>query len=132
MSANISRKSALLTLEWCIQKYGGSIHNDLDTLEIKLRSGLENQGEYESDDNIIYLNPKRHRSLLQWVNTVIHEYTHFRQNIDGMYTKYYELGRTYENHPHEVAANRIAKRDMKEARLWVLRQLKPKKFTKKC
>ena len=133
MPALVSRKTALLTLEWCISKYGPSIHNDLDTLDLKLTTKLEFYGEYESFDNIIYLNPKRHRSLKEWCNTVIHEYTHFRQNIEGMYSKYYDQGRTYENHPHEVAANRIANRDVAEARLWVLRQIrkKPKKVASK-
>lgn len=88
-------------------------------------------GEYNVDDNIIYVNPKKHRSLKEWVNTVIHEYTHFKQNIDGMYDKYYtKYGRTYENHPHEVAADRTANRDEMEARLWVLRQIRGTKSSK--
>lgn len=133
MSALVSRKTALLTLEWCINRYGPSIHNDLGTLQISLRSGLEFLGEYDSDENAILLNPKKHKSLREWVNTIIHEYTHFRQDIDGMYTKYYmKYGRTYENHPHEVAAERIANRDEMEARRWVLSQIRPKKSTKKA
>jgi hypothetical protein len=128
MSSLISRKTANLALSWCIERYGESIHNDLSTLEIRLRSGLENYGEYDPDDNAIYLNPKKHRSLLEWVNTIIHEYTHFKQNINGMYTKYYDrYGRTYDTHPHEIAANRTAERDHREARLWVLKELKRKK-----
>jgi hypothetical protein len=128
MSSLISKKSANLILDWCINKYGPSIHNDLSTLEIRFRSKLEFFGEYCADDNTIYLNPIKHKSLIEWVNTVIHEYTHFRQNIDGMYTKYYsKYGRTYENHPHEVNAHRIADRDQMEARRWVLQNLRKNK-----
>ena len=128
MKSLICRKTATLTLAWCIERYGPSIHNDLSTLDLKLRSSWENYGEYDPDDNCIYLNPKKHRSLLEWVNTIIHEYTHLKQNINGMYTKYYDrYGRTYDNHPHEVAANKIAYRDYREARLWVLRELRNKK-----
>jgi Zn-dependent peptidase ImmA (M78 family) len=126
MAGLISRKTATLTLEWCINTYGPSIHNDLATLDLKLRSKLEFYGEYDSEDNVIYLNPKKHRSLKEWCNTIIHEYTHFRQNIDGMYTRYYEKGRTYDTHPHEIAANRTADRDTSTARRWVLNQLKRK------
>jgi len=126
MAGLISRKTAHLTLDWCIARYGASIHNDINSLEIRLRSKLDVFGEYDSDDNVIYLNPKKHRSLRDWCNTVIHEYTHFRQNIDGMYTKYFEKGRTYENHPHEVAAHKTADRDTAEARKWVLQQLRKK------
>lgn len=133
MPALVSRKSALLTLEWCIARYGPSIHNDLSTLDLKLRSGLEFMGEYDFEENTIFLNPTRHKTLKEWVNTIIHEYTHFKQDIDGMYTKYYmKYGRTYENHPHEVAAERIANRDEMDARRWVLSQLRPKKSKKKA
>lgn len=125
MSRLISKKTANLTLAWCIDRYGASIHNDLSTLEIRLRSKLEFYGEYDSEDNIIYLNPTKHKTLIEWVNTIIHEYTHFKQNIDGMYTKYYDrYGRSYENHPHEVSAHRTAERDQKEARSWVLQNLR--------
>ena len=131
MSALISKKTANLTLDWCITKYGSSIHNDRSTLEIKFRSKLEFYGEYDSGDNVIYLNPAKHKTLIDWVNTIIHEYTHFKQNIDGMYTKYYnQYGRTYENHPHEVTAHRIADRDQKEARRFVLAILRKNKQQK--
>jgi hypothetical protein len=128
MNPLISKKSAQLTLDWCINRYGVSIHNDILTLDIKFRSKLEFYGEYDADDNTIYLNPVKHKTLGEWVNTIIHEYTHFRQNIDGMYTKYYvKYGRTYENHPHEVTAHRVANRDQREARLWVLQNLRKNK-----
>jgi hypothetical protein len=128
MNPLISKKSAQLTLDWCINRYGVSIHNDILTLDIKFRSKLEFYGEYDADDNTIYLNPVKHKTLGEWVNTIIHEYTHFRQNIDGMYTKYYvKYGRTYENHPHEVTAHRVADRDQREARLWVLQNLRKNK-----
>lgn len=128
MNPLISKKSARLTLDWCINRYGVSIHNDVLTLDIKFRSKLEFYGEYDADDNTIYLNPVKHKTLAEWVNTIIHEYTHFRQNIDGMYTKYYvKYGRTYENHPHEVTAHRVADRDQREARLWVLQNLRKNK-----
>ena len=128
MNPLISKKSARLTLDWCINRYGVSIHNDILTLDIKFRSKLEFYGEYDADDNTIYLNPVKHKTLAEWVNTIIHEYTHFRQNIDGMYTKYYvKYGRTYENHPHEVTAHRVADRDQREARLWVLQNLRKNK-----
>lgn len=117
-----------MALAWCIDRYGASIHNDLSTLEIRFRSKLEFYGEYDAEDNVIYLNPIKHKTLIDLVNTVIHEYTHFKQNIDGMYTKYYvKYGRTYENHPHEITAHRIADRDQREARLWVLRNLRKDK-----
>ena len=71
-------------MDWCIDRYGASIHNDLDTLQIKFRSKLEFYGEYDSEDNVIYVNPTKHGTLIELVNTVIHEYTHFKQNFDGM------------------------------------------------
>lgn len=122
----ISRKTAYLALEWCIQNYGPSIHNDLDTLEIGLRSKHEYLGEYDSIENIIILNPKKHKTLKDWCNTVIHEYTHFKQNGDMYDRYYYKYGRNYDNHPHEVSAHKIAERDAPLARKWVLSVLRKK------
>ena len=52
----VCRKSALLALEWCINKYGPSKFSNLNTLTVKLNSKLKSLGQYDEVDNIIYLN----------------------------------------------------------------------------
>jgi hypothetical protein len=121
----VSRKSALLALDWCIQKYGPSRFANLDTLKIRININLCYFGEYDEDINVITLNPKKHRSLKDWVKTVIHEYTHFRQPIHEKYDQYFEqYGRNYENHPYEITARNKSERDAAVARLWVLKKLR--------
>lgn len=120
MTKNVNRKSANLLLEWCINQYGPSKFADLDTLTLRLTSKLEFMGEYCPIDNRISLNPEKHRSLIEWCSTFIHEYTHFRQNMD----KYSRVKVSYEKNPYEIESNSISERDKFAARLWVLRKLR--------
>lgn len=125
MAKLISRKSALLALDWCIEKYGPSRFADLDTLRIRLDSSVDYLGEYDEIENLISLNPKLHRSLKHWVSTVIHEYTHFKQPVFEKYDEYFDkYGRNYENHPYEITANNRSNRHAEEAQRWVLHQLR--------
>jgi len=122
MSKYINAKSAQLLLSWCKEKYGPSQFANIKTLTVKLDSTLDCCGQYFPNANEILLNPRRHRSLLEWCATVIHEYTHFGQN---MY-KYAEYRNSYENHPYEITCNNRAEKDKFEARLWLFRKLRKK------
>ena len=119
MSPYINKRSAKLLLDWCIQKYGPSQYASLKTLKIDLDPNLEYIGQYLQCTNTITLNPRYHRSLLGWCATVIHEYTHFQQDMN----KYHEYRNSYEKHPYEVSSNNRSNRDKLEARRWLLRKL---------
>lgn len=123
MNRYINRRSANLLLSWCKEKYGPSQYQNIKTLKIRLDSKLEGFGQYFPYLNEIVINPKKHKSLLQWCGTVIHEYTHFTQD---MY-KYLEYRNRYENHPYEITCENRENRDKLEARRFVLGKLKPKK-----
>ena len=126
----ISKRSAKFALAWCIQKYGPSRFADLDTLKLKINSNFSYFGEYDEIDNVITLNPKKHSTLKDWVKTVIHEYTHFRQPIHEKYDQYFEqYGRNYDNHPYEITACNKSDRHADEAQRWVLKQMR--EFNKK-
>lgn len=116
----INIRTAILLVEWCTQKYGPSKFANIETLTIEIDDSLIYYGEYDQEDNVIILNRKRHRSLLSWCNTIIHEYTHFTQNM----TKYQEYRNSYEKHPYEITANRRSDKDMLEARRWLRKKLK--------
>ena len=122
MSNLISRKTALLALEWCALRYGPSKFAKLKTLHVRLDSSLDCYGEYDCINNEIILNPRKHRTLKSWVATVIHEYTHFLQPMDEKYDRYFKYGRTYDTHPYEITACNREKRDSAEAKAWVLRE----------
>ena len=120
MSPYVNKRSANLLLEWCKERYGPSQFANIKTLTVKLDPTLDGLGQYLPTPNQIVLNPKKHRSLLEWCGTVIHEYTHFGQD---MY-KYSEYRNVYEKHPYEVTCNNRADRDKNEARLCILRKLR--------
>lgn len=123
MSPYINKRSASLLLNWCKEKYGPSHYQNIKTLKIRLDLTLDSLGQYFPYPNEIVINPKNHRSLLEWCGTVIHEYTHFTQDM----CKYLEYRNSYENHPYEITCNNRAKRDKLEARRFVLGKLRPKK-----
>jgi hypothetical protein len=123
MNSYINKRSAKLLLGWCIERYGPSQHADLKTLTIIIDPALDSFGEYRPYENIIVINDKWHRSLVSFCSTIIHEYTHFTQD---MY-KYAEYRNSYENHPYESTANNRGERDKYEARRWLLSKLRKKK-----
>jgi hypothetical protein len=115
MSPHVNLKSAKLILSWCIEKYGPSEYANLKTLKIKLDSNLEYIGQYMQYNNTITLNPR--------CSTVIHEYTHFQQDMN----KYHEYRTSYENHPYEISSNNRSNRDKLEAKRFILGKLRAKK-----
>lgn len=120
MKEHINRKSARILLNWCKRKYGTSEFYDLCSLRVKMDESLEYRGQYCHYDNLITLNPRNHRSLISWCNTVIHEYVHFTQDMDKYHTEY---GNRYKSHPFEIKANYLASRDQLEARNFLISKL---------
>lgn len=136
----VSRKAALLALDWCKNRYGSSQFNKIETLTLKLNSNLRYEdpphelivASYDPSDNEISINPKLIRSLLDLCDTVIHEYTHFQQDIDIMYHKYTEeYGRNYTNHPYEASANARGTRDKAECKRSIIKLLRKSKKRQK-
>jgi hypothetical protein len=120
MSPYINKRSSKLILSWCIEKYGPSSYANVKTLTIKLDPTLDCFGQYFPYHNQISVNPKMHRSLISWCSTIIHEYTHFQQDM----IKYTEYKTSYENHPYEISCNNRGDRDKLEARKYILGKLR--------
>ena len=94
------------TLVWC-NKYMGT-KRKYKTLKFKVRTcknvGSKCMGFYDFENNIICVNRNNIIDVKQVVRVVIHEYTHFLQNL-----RYYSntLARVgYDNHPLEIEARR--------------------------
>lgn len=122
MVNRLNKRTAKLMLSWCIQKYGPSKYANVNTLLIEIDTEIAWLGQYLGQKNTILVNPKMHRSLVSWCETIIHEYTHFQQDMH----KYHEYRNRYDKHPYEIACNNRANRDKFEARKWLLRKLGPK------
>ena len=65
----------------------------------------EPTGRYDRESNEIQLFTDYIPNKEEVIRNVIHEYTHYKQP-DGLDTKYYDQGYTYQNNPAELEALR--------------------------
>jgi len=109
-----SRKYVNKIFDWCVKNYGKSKYRK-NFPEIMFRkSSYMNEDPmvmafYDEEDAVIFINKDDHKSLYQLAGSIIHEYTHYKQNNHHyqILSKYI----SYKNHPMEIEANNIAKRD---------------------
>lgn len=112
---NIKRNHIIWMFDWCKEKFGKSKFNPDFTVKI-CRTKTDRYGCYYDLDNYIEICPNVHDSLLNLCDTVIHEYTHYLQNM-VMYDNYFlKHKRNYDNHPYEIAADKKGKKFRKELR----------------
>jgi len=115
MISSIKRKHIVWMFEWCKSKFGESkFNNDFD---VKIsRVERDKYGCYLDDLDTIQINLNAHKSLIELCDTVIHEHTHYLQNM-VMYDKYFlKHNRNYDNHPYEISADNKAKKHRKSLR----------------
>lgn len=113
---DINKRNLNKILKWCKDYYGGSKFKNVNTLEVHIDGDMNDElGSYCAISNKIFINPKLHTSFISVIDTMIHEYTHFRQDIKIMYFKYLkEYTYNYENHPYEITARSTAERDKRK------------------
>lgn len=111
----VNRSAALKIYEWCKKKYGRSKFNGRYP-DVYFRKGdyltEDVWGMYDCDENYIYINSALVVTLQDLVSTVIHEYTHYKQNMRvdwKVLCKYFDP--TTLDHPLEREAEEIAERD---------------------
>lgn len=98
--------------EWCKKKYGRSKYNGRYP-EVVFRKGDYYDGEewgyYDEIDRCIYINRDKHETVADLVDTLIHEYTHYLQNMH-----HYQIISKYldpHEHPMEISAENAAEKD---------------------
>ena len=113
-----TRAAAVKIYDWCKKKYGRSKYNGRYP-DLFYRKGdrlIESiYGIYDCEDNYIYINKDNVDTIEELASTIIHEYTHYKQNIRVDYTvlsKYFDP--FTENHPLEKEAEDVSKRDYKQ------------------
>ena len=120
------REKVDLILLWCKRKWGKSkLRKDYPKLRVyKFAQGIYNSfrsayGSYNYETNTINIFLCHHKSYLQLIDTVIHEYKHYMLNSGGKeYLKIekqlFKKGFSEEyincNHPHEKKSVRLAKK----------------------
>lgn len=112
---DINKRNLEKILSWCKDFYGGSKFKKMDTLNVCIDYTMDAAGAYCTIQNTIFINPIHHTSFIGVIDTMIHEYTHFRQDINVMYFKYFkEYKYSYDRHPYEITATHTAERDKRE------------------
>jgi hypothetical protein len=98
--------------EWCKKRYGRSKYNGRYP-DVVFRKGDYYDGEewgyYDEVDKCIYINRDKHETLQDLIDTMIHEYTHYLQNMH-----HYQIIALYlehDEHPMEIQANAVADKD---------------------
>lgn len=103
---------------WCVEEYGRSkINGSYPELEFKhpdyLTEGL--CGEYDYIENTIFVNRKENKTLIELIDTMIHEWTHYHQPIRSHLQKMAKEGKLHrafeEKDPLEIEARKVARRD---------------------
>jgi hypothetical protein len=106
--SDINLKNARIILDWCYQNLGRSKYRPYSKLKISMSRSINCKGMYEEegDSSTIYINPKRHRSFNEFIDTMIHEYIHFLQSL-RYYDQIMEIT-GYDKHPMEHSSNLVA------------------------
>lgn len=110
-----TKKHVNQIFNWCINTYGKSKFNkDTPTVEFK-KSDYHTEGcmaFYDEIEGTIFISKDQNNTLKELANSIIHEYTHYKQNM-----KHYQVLSLYlsdQKNPMEIEANKIAKRDVKK------------------
>lgn len=96
-----------LTNQWCENKLGTNDNRGCLTIHIKNQPYFTKPtyGGYDISSNIIVIHKNRCENIEFIIKTILHEYVHYLQDIDGYDSMMDEFG--YENHPLEIEANSI-------------------------
>jgi hypothetical protein len=105
----ITKKDMLIILDWCKKKLGRSRFFSIRKLKLRINTNIDFLGLFNIEKNTIHVNPNVQNDLITLIETIIHEYVHFKQNPK----EYDRLCRDnsfkyYFDHPHEEEAEKIA------------------------
>jgi len=107
-TSDINLRNARAIVSRCSNNLGKSKCRNNSKLTISISRKVNCKGLYEEngEDSKIYINPDRHRSFNEFIDTVIHEYTHFLQGL-RFYDHIMEIT-GYDKHPMEHSSNLVA------------------------
>ena len=109
----ITEKEVKSILRWCKKNLGKSKYNNIKALKIQRNNRIKNFGVFDYKTNTIIINMAFHTQeggLIDLIDTIIHEYAHFKQDIKNEYKPYFKHSSDSLNHPLEKVAYRTAKK----------------------
>jgi hypothetical protein len=104
----VDKNLTIKALQWCFAKWGVSDFQD-DYPRIRILSKPSKQtltGWYCEEKNLITVNLHANENPLELVKTVIHEYTHYLQDLENLYDalSFAYRNKPYREHPLEKQA----------------------------
>ena len=101
------RKIGKLVLNWCKSEFGFKKHRGMPKIIFTYKIYANDfWGYYDFDENLIVVFTNtfvnRNRTISSLIRTIIHEYTHYKQDMRGYQKLLYLHG--YKNHPQEIEA----------------------------
>lgn len=101
---DLNQKTGKLAIEFCVKTFGTKFGLDTPRLAIhRLPSKNGYLGMYDSGKNTIHVFKSEHSSFLEAMDTIIHEYTHYLQNMTA-YMIFQKTGTPYKENPYEIEA----------------------------
>lgn len=110
-----TRKHINQIMDWCLQTYGKSKFNKTFPVVEFRKPDYYTEGcmaFYDDIESTIFVDKEKNNNLPELVNSIIHEYVHYKQNM-----KHYQIISLYlpdHKNPMEIEAHKIAKRDTKK------------------
>lgn len=102
------KKIVYMSLTWCEDNMSRKGHKK-PPYKISIRKqtyGEPCYGQYDEDTNTIYIFYNNCGNVELLIRTVLHEYTHYLQPIEGKYHKLLKK-HGYDKHPQEVEARKM-------------------------
>lgn len=101
---DLGPKAAKFALEFCIKTFGTKPGLEVPKIIVHRTPSPEGLfGCYDSAENIIHVYRIAHTSFVEAMDTIVHEYTHYLQNLDAYYM-FEKTGTSYDENPYEIEA----------------------------
>ena len=95
------------TINYCIATLGTNSSKSIPTVSIVKRGRSRRYGQYSITNNHIQIHYDICGTVQMMIQTLIHEYTHYTQDLKKYDVLYSQFG--YDNHPLEVEARKNEK-----------------------
>lgn len=96
------RRVAKETINYCISTMGTKPNLPVPAVSIQYRGRSRNYGQYDSNRNKVQVFHNTCGDVKMVIRTIIHEYTHYLQDMEKYWIVYKKVG--YDNHPLELEA----------------------------
>lgn len=92
------------TIDYCISTLGVKRSLPIPTVSVVKRGRSRRYGQYDITNNHIQIHYDICKDVKTVIQTIIHEYTHYLQNLRKYYVLSLEYG--YDKHPQEIEARK--------------------------